>query len=383
MGFGSIIETPAKNISQSIRNPFGLFTRTVQRDLRSDDFPDGFTITPIRMGLEVPDSRVRLLGSFRPFVPFEWGGELRTVMEYYPGNREPVVQVLGTQESEMAIRGRFKAKQFPDYEMRDVPAEMTNLLDALRIQGDVCVFRMGEWKRYGYVKKTMFKMVNLADIEYELTLEIVGFTLPVQCQILDVVKRVPFEINKDLIDSALEFNANYSAIPAEMPGDIATFISGQISAVVEAINVVTGFIDDTITTVEDVASTYQKALGAVKYAMVSLLRFKRRLSTVEKSVTITTNDFFTMGKKYELSSYMTDAMIAGNSILLILAQIRARFAELAKTIPLARYRVKDGDSLQRISVTYYRDSSRWKDIYDHNKLTSTELTAGSVLEIPR
>jgi len=34
-------------------------------------------------------------------------------------------------------------------------------------------------------------------------------------------------------------------------------------------------------------------------------------------------------------------------------------------------------------MKYYNDASHWSDIYDHNKLTSSTLVVGSILEIPK
>jgi nucleoid-associated protein YgaU len=60
-----------------------------------------------------------------------------------------------------------------------------------------------------------------------------------------------------------------------------------------------------------------------------------------------------------------------------------RFKAMQETTPLTRYRVVDGDSLQKISGRFYSNADHWKKIYDHNKLTSTVLVSGSVLEIPK
>ena len=65
-----------------------------------------------------------------------------------------------------------------------------------------------------------------------------------------------------------------------------------------------------------------------------------------------------------------------------LAKLQMQFEAIRKTLPKARYKVQAGDTLQRISIKYYGTPNSWDKIYDHNKLTSTDLTRGTVLEIP-
>jgi nucleoid-associated protein YgaU len=77
------------------------------------------------------------------------------------------------------------------------------------------------------------------------------------------------------------------------------------------------------------------------------------------------------------------AMSQTTSLSVLLARLQKQFEAIARTTPLARHRVKDGETLQRISIKFYNTADNWKKIYDHNKLTSTQLTVGTVLEIPR
>jgi nucleoid-associated protein YgaU len=66
----------------------------------------------------------------------------------------------------------------------------------------------------------------------------------------------------------------------------------------------------------------------------------------------------------------------------ILNAMEEKFKKLALTVPKAKCKVKAGDTLQKLSVSYYGTADNWEKIYTHNKLSSTALVTGAILEIP-
>jgi len=71
------------------------------------------------------------------------------------------------------------------------------------------------------------------------------------------------------------------------------------------------------------------------------------------------------------------------SIDQLLAAMLANFTKIAQSVPKARYVVKSGDTLQKISQKFFGNPDHWNAIYKHNQLTTTVLTAGVILEIPK
>ena len=77
-------------------------------------------------------------------------------------------------------------------------------------------------------------------------------------------------------------------------------------------------------------------------------------------------------------------MISGSSELSsFLERLRQQIDNLAGNTPIGRHLVVDGDNLQKISVKFYGTPDNWKKIFDYNKLTTTELSTGTLLEIPQ
>lgn len=351
--------------------------------VRSPDFKEGYVITPVRNQKAVPEDAIKLVGSFMPHAPFTYGGELRQVTDYYPGNREPVVQVLGTKETDVVIKGRFYSKRFKDDAYYAVPKAMVDNLEALRLRGELLMLSLGEWRRYGFLTKSNFPLKNLGDIDYELTFLIVGFTLPKTSQVVKGKQTIPFTVNKALINQAVTELANYRNAPTDTPTNLLTILNDGVNTISAAVTSVTSYVDDVISTAEDVTRSYNRALGAIRYAGLALQQFRRRLASLSNSAFIMTESTFTMPTKYLISSHFGETISATLTLSAFIESLRKRFLELAQSLPLARHAVRTGETLQSISIKWYGTPNEWKRIYDHNRLTTTVLVVSTVLEIPR
>lgn len=370
-------------IAAKIRNPF---SRSVENNSRPPDFPEGFQFVEIVDGREQTKEKVVLLGNMLPQIPFQFGGTQRVVKDYYPGNSEPTVQVLGSKESDLTIRGKLKDKRYRDTDLYGVSTEIQKLIDAIRIRGNLLRINLGEWQRYGFLEETIFKMNKLSEIEYELKFSIVGFNVPRNNKFVDESKAVPFSINKELIQEALEFQEEYSSVPESMPASIADLLNDAISDVATAVNVVTNFVETVVSVSEDIVASGNRAIGLIKNARANISRYKRRVGSIKLNV----DSFSTKYSKakqfsslYTNQAHIARSMTALSILSALLARLQKQFEAIAKTTPRARHRVRQADTLQNISIKYYNTAEHWKKIYDHNKLTSTQLNIGSVLEIPR
>lgn len=370
-------------IAAKIKNPF---TTRVKNTDRAQDFPKGFYFVELVNGKERPKDAVRLAGNMLPHIPFEYGGTQRITADYYPGNSEPAVQVLGPKEGDVVIKGKFKDKRYKDEDLYGVSYEIAKLCDAIRIRGNLLRITLGEWQRYGYLEESKFRMNKLSEIEYELKFLIVGFNKPRNCKFADNTKTVPFDINKDLISDALAFQDTYSAIPSTMPRSLADVLNGAISDVATAINLVTGFVDTVVSTAEDVQASANRAIGLIKNARANISKFKRRVGALALGFSsLSTEARAASNFKSVLTnqSHIMNSISALAGLSALLARLQSQFEAISKTTPLARYKVKRGDTLQKISIKYYNDAGSWEKIYAHNKLTTTALAEGLLLEIPR
>lgn len=249
-------------------------------------------------------------------------------------------------------------------------------------------------------------MYQLSRIDYELTFTIVGFKEPKNCKNLDTIKEVPFNHNSDLIAAAQAFQSKYSTLPKGFPGGIGAFLSELISDVATVTNIATNFIDTAIKTGADLVNSANRALGLIKNARASISRFSRGVRSIKLGIadigtTVTSLNggigTFTSAallqqshqnalqviSAYNNAHFVLGARSSVNNLLDLLSKLETQIKGFTATQPLARYSIQRGDTLQKIAFKFYNNSDNWKLIYDHNKLTSTDLSSLGVLEIPK
>lgn len=391
----SILDTSAAALSKTIdpiaaviKNPFS--TTVNNNGSRPQDFPGGFQITEYINGVPNQDTVIRWIGNQMPFQPFEWGGEQRLVKDYYPGNPEAVVQVLGPKEGPLTIKGRWKDKRFKDPAYYGVAYQYNLALNEMRKRGNLVKFGMtggsGSWIRYGFLERANFKMNKLSWIDYDIEFFVISETQPKNNYFSAPEKQTPTTVNQNLINAATDFQSNYSSVPATMPLSLAGAINNLISGVAKNVNQVTNFVATTIATAQDVVGSANRAIGLIKNARANISKFSRQIDTLAHSFTNYSSNSSAKSKvtdTFSNVSYIQETM-SGTAILShYLAQMQAQFEAIAKTIPKTRHKVQSGDTLQNLSVKYYGVSDNWSDIYDHNNLHSTVLTPGAILEIPK
>jgi hypothetical protein len=367
-----------------------ILERNVDGKPRGPDFSEGFICTEYINGKAQSEGNgfgFTLLGSFMPHVPFTFGGTQEIKKDYYAGNSEPVVQVLGPRESNITIRGHFKTKRFRDQDMLAAAQEYQEQCDSVRLRGNLLFLQMGEWHRWGYLEEVKFELNRLHDISYELTFSIVGFNPPTNCKIITEQDDDIIRANKDVIASAQAELALMNNIPDTMPRTLEEFLNDQISLVAEAVNLVTDFIDGIVSDVESVTRAANRALGLIKNAQTVISKTGRRIGAISLDVA-------TLGAGFSNAADQTTATFNNTkhfkqiatsfaSFQTMLADLRKKYAALVQTVPLKRHLVSEGDTLQRLAIKYYNDADMWKKIYDHNKLQTADLSAIKVLEIPR
>jgi hypothetical protein len=375
----------------------GIFERDTDPKGYGADFPEGMTIEEFIDGKpnENPDGKILLIGSFLPLIPFEHGGRQQIVKDFYPGNQEPVVQVLGARENDVTIKGVFKTKRFSDDSEKEnsfafaskAAYQYQELVEAMRRRGNVVKITLGNWVRYGFIEEGAFKLNRVSHIEYSISFSIMGRTMPKNCKMIDGADDDLEGPNNELINAAANALANTKNYPETMPRTLSEFIDDLVSGVASAINLVTNFVDKALKDIENLVASANRAIGLIKNARATIARFSRRIGALQLSVANLASGISFDGFKTaaQLNNAAHVKKVKNNYLNLakLLAVLQARFASLARTIPLRRHLVKKDETLQALAIKYYNNADLWKTIYDHNKLSTPQLVVGSVLEIPR
>lgn len=386
------------DVSKKITQPFDRFKNKNQlkAELRGahnrQDF-DHFAIIPYNQSGQLTGDTVTLRTDQLPHQPFTFGGEQHLVKEYYPGNSEPTVQVLGARETDVTVKGRFKSKRLKvntkaeREDFRKLAFELQKQLDVIRISGFLCRFELrgagGSWTRWGFIEKTDFEMQTVADINYSLNLFIVGFNKPTGYIIAADAQGVPFSANKALIAQTAQLQASIFPIPSTITRSISDQLNDAIGEIADAVKLVTGFVDTVLNEVDSIKASIERAKGLVKNARNKCTQFQRRIGAINPEGGYNKNAGFGISGAVSNASYLTAIQSNVYSMVALLAAMSLALSKIAATAPLARHRIQSGDTLQKIAIKFYNDANKWNLIFDHNKLTTTILTVGNILEIPR
>jgi len=354
------------------------FDRKIQSP-RVQDFAGGFNFVEI-LDSGAEGERVQLIGNQMPFRPFQGiGGEQKVVKDFYPGNPEPTVQVLGPREAPIRIRGRLYDKRLKDPSLYGASFELAQKIDNMRFKGNLVKISLGEFVRYGYIETARFPLRTLGDLDYEVEFSIIGLTLPTNQNLVSSTKELPFDVNEDLIARLQEEQLANQTKPILMSQTIFERFSGLFSEFVATpINSVTSFMDALFQAREDVDNSIVRAIGITRNARTKLHQYRRRLGLT--SYSIPQRDIV---EETVTVSFLAERFSAQAELMDPLVRLQAQFEAISQTVPLQRHLVQDGDTLQNLATRFYGNADQWKKIFDHNNLTTTALSLGSILEIPR
>jgi hypothetical protein len=371
-------QTSVDRIAEKIRSPFDLQLTISEK---KQDFAGGFVITPVDLNGQFRfDEQIRLIGNQMPHIPFEGlGGDQRVVKEYYPGNDEASVQVLGPEEPDFSIKGILTDKRLKDPALYGASYELAELIDKYRFEGRLLKLQMGEWVRYGHIKSCRFPMKTLGHLEYQITFSITGFNLPTNRNFLDSIKESPFTINAQLLTELEAQQIANQTKPVAVKQNIFESFSGLFNQYVAGpISAVINFVDAIFDAKKQAEDSVDQIRGLLRSARGNLARFHRQIganpykdTSVSVEQEIATANF--LATRRSETYKLTD----------LLVQYEGLIETLKSSIPLRRHLVKQDETLQKLAVQYYNDASLWNKIYEHNDLTTTVLDAGMILEIPR
>ena len=364
-------EGQLKNLGKSLTNPF---TAHGRRSVNPPDYVDGFVVEQV----SGKKRKISLVGTDMPHQPFEYGGKSKRSTHWYPCNSEPTIQMLGAEEKSVTTRGRFYSKKYKDDSLYAVPKAYADMFRTMEREGEIVKITLGEWRRWAVIAETNFKEKTKSDIEYEITFEIIGDKQPTNCYQLTDTKEEAFQDNADMLAAAQKLQTDYTNKETEIGQTFAERLNTYIDEVATSVAAVNAFISNALTQAENIEASVTRALGLIKVARRNIASMIRRVGALSYAV----SGSGSLTRQFKAVSAASSAISDASAIMAFLAKLQMQFEAIRKTLPKARYKVQSGDTLQRISIKYYGTPNSWDKIYDHNKLTSTDLTRGTVLEIP-
>lgn len=388
MGFADVIST--------IQSPFS-------DEPETSIPPNDFEYLKIEELPEVGEGLMCVLANHMlPVIPFTFGGDQRVIKEYYAGNDYPTTQILGATEDDIVMKGKLRDRRFEaKHKDKEFSKTIANLLTDIRRRGYLCKMSLGEYVWHGFLSQTKFDMKTLRSYEYELTFTVTALgELPSnQCPIIGGTYAEMSLANQQLADEAAALAAKQSSIPESVPLSIGEALNKAIGAVAGVVAGVTSFVDAVLSNVEGIQNAVTRATGLVTNAKTQAFKYATTLGQISYATQLagvkvdsqykigtyvppSTYQGYQAVAQLEAMKFIADTISTMNDTMKRLKQLEDSFKELKKTVPKARYLVKADETLQQVSTKFYGTVDNWSDIKKHNKLESTVLEAGQVLEIP-
>jgi len=274
-----------------------------------------------------------------------------------------------------------------DERLRQAAQEYQELIDAMRIRGNLVKIVLGEWVRYGFIKRAKFRLYTLQKIDAEITFEISGFNPPKGWRVVVEADENVIKPNKEVTNAAAAALASAKNYPETMPLTAIDIFNNAIGDVADAISKVTGFVDGIVDDADKLVGSANRAVGLIKNARTTISRAKRNIGAIANNAAGLAGSALSAAQGavnlIKNTDHTAKTIRDFSNISILLAALQDRFQSYISQVPYRRHLVRQGDTLQNVSMKYFNNADNWKKIYDHNKLSSTDLVIGSVLEIPK
>ena len=375
--------------------------------------------------IEVLDSQtgavketLSLQGTHLPHVPFSHPVSQQAIKYYYPGGqakRTPTVQILGSMDEEVTLSGQFRATKIQDVSRRTEPLIISNILERLVREGNVCLFSIGDWLKYGVLVEFRPDYFNDAWLNWSLRLMIIGDKNPI----------TGIESSGDANEIARVFGTDtaedFSQVAQTMADDLlATKNDLEGSGYIPRINVspfsISGYLNSLIegTAVGDlvdfgqsVFDNWKEIIRSVDAVTSEAVRFSEQVertaediqrqillitSQISKIYAIQQNLFVAVSKVGSSVDTFT-RLLAWNTIGDMIAythRLQGNFADLKLSTEREEitnfkevYFSKHEDTLQSISTRFFGNPDRWEDLGQINNIEVGEtLKVDTLLIIP-
>lgn len=344
------------------------------------DYPAGFVIEEYDYNDFEPTApifKLALLGNLMPFAPFVWSGGQRVEKTYYPGQDEPVVQILGNQEDNIVLRGNLKSIHYGRNADREISYNAATVLDKIRQRGNLLRFTLGDWKRWGFIEASRFELTVKSRLMYELSLLIIGETPPQNVKFVRRPRRVPDDTAIRLADVLANFQSDFQEI--NIPDQtIFERLNDAISTVAGGISQLLNYVDAVFGVVDNIQQSITRAIAVVDRTTNRVQQMRRTLDNFDAS-----RLDVPLSQQYLLTAQTQGLYSHVQDMLAFLILMRTLFTDLRDEQTSTTYITIQGDTLQRVAIRFFNDASAWKRIADFNNLPpGAALEVGTSLEIP-
>lgn len=369
-----------------------------------------------------PARQVVLRGRSLPYRGVEYSGEQRVETKYFPGNPVATAQVLGHMFLPTVTRGIWKdaflANDDSRAELRNFPpvavtarpgsgfsggpsfasagsipgasgyAETARVLrDAIELikrSGQLVRVEWGSLVRYGFLKRSTFTHGDPtggeSDIAWELEWIWIGDTNSAP------KPRLPSQLDPANLASKLLSQLS-AALDAILAGIAAVY--ANVLLVSQSLTKLLSLAGKVLTTLDNVAGLVfipANLLGVLEQQLASLAQAAKDLVDTVRSVPAAYQSSKEGGTSLDANAAAAiAAAIAANVLRLGFVASEGASTLQAQATPeiLAFVTATGVETLRDLAYRFYSDPSQWTAIFAYNSLTSSQLSRGQKVLIPR
>jgi hypothetical protein len=354
-------------------------------------------------------------------------GEQRTNIEWMPGSRVAVAQVLGAIEEPMPMSGMWLdtmvwsdndcaiLTNFPrlsplaqpgtDFQRgitggtiflgtTPVPVQqgrtalaIWHALDMLRAEGVICKLEWGPIVRYGFVGLFTPTLDMITDVAWELEFRPTGLSLS-QSKTLTKTLTLPGLLKAllaaidALLNKILTIKAKIDAWIMKIEAGLDRLVSLMLT-LADLLRQAIDIINTPFDLLQRIRASLQAVVAAAKDVAFAATQFADGVSDTFEGASIAAS---ASGDPAEVADITLDAMELRKLIVdagVAAAQRSAEMERLSASQLLGVVVAPSLTTLQGLAKRFYGDPSRWQAILEFNGLTSSIVPAGTVVSIPR
>ncbi len=319
-----------------------------------------------------------------PERPLPAGGRLRTKKTWYSGNNVATLQVLGSEDMDMQLRGvwndRFIAGQVLtsgfDNDDPVLARDVVRIFDTLQRAGNTLRFQWGDVVRMGVLAEFEPRWLREQDVEWTMRFEWFGRDdqeVP-RATLDEPPNSAQLRQRQNETDDQLAFE------PPSIKPDYAARVRTQISDVRGRV----GAIFDRVRAAQSVGGIPLTAVRGVLADAEALRRSANALGVelLEAPLELAT-DLEGLIDRLGAETWRREQ---GRRVLRTLAEgqrVARELRRLTRPAPLAVVTIRGGtDSLRRLAREFYGTPDEWRRIADVNDFPDSVVAPGTLVVIP-
>lgn len=342
-----------------------------------------------------------------PYRPFTLSGSMRAETTWYPGNPIASMQVLGNEEAPTTITGRWSDRflRSIDDEGRAVQAsaiallgiggagatqpvanvvELAKTVDSIRREGQIVEVTWDRQIRHGIVEQFVQNWDRAEILNWEITFKWIS----------QGEREVPisFALEVDQKSLSAKFNTLYDQLHTslEAPFSLVEDIQRALDEMDAIISDAIGSITDTTAKITDAvltpATAIKRTLAAMETIKEGALRIENIVSSKAARALINTDeiDALSQGQTLTAEAYVRGVKISARSLKTTASEENDALTRRDDEQDiLAVFTAHTNVDLRDVSTRFYGTQEEWRRLLKYNGLTSSKLTAGMFIMVPR